>query len=298
MELKQIEFFVRVADLKSFTRAAVMLGVSQPALSRQVRLLETELRQTLLHRNGRGVELTAPGECFLVHGRQVLESARRATEAMETLRTDPSGRVIVGLPSRLARLLTAPLARAFRERFPHATLTIAEGLSAVLDEWLLLGRVEIAVLIDPSPGSDLDLEPLHSEELVLVGPRGGSGAPESIALREIGRYPLVLPRAPNSTRNALEAATGKLDTPLIISTEIDTLQGVLELVESRMGYGVMPIGAVRSAGGEARFRMTRIHSPSVHHHLFLATSKHGKHTRLATEVARLIRAQDLPRLLG
>lgn len=298
MDLKQIEFFVRVADLRSFTRASVMLGVSQSALSRQVRLLEVELRQTLLHRNGRGVELTAPGECFLMHGRQVLEAARRATDAMELLRTDPSGRVVLGLPSRIARLLTAPLLGAFLEKFPHATLTIAEGLSAVLDEWLMLGRVEIAVLIDPSPGADLELVPLHSEELVLVGPRGSAGGPEAIVLAEIARYPLILPRAPNPTRSALEAAANKIGTKLTISTEIDTLHGVLQLVENRMGYGVMPVGAVRSTGGAERFRMTRIHSPAVRHHLFLAMPRHGKHTRLAAEVAHLIQTLELQKILG
>jgi LysR family nitrogen assimilation transcriptional regulator len=72
MDLEQLEYFVRVADLKSFTRASIDIDVAQPALSRQVRQLEVELRQNLLVRNGRGVTLTEAGEIFLEHARGIL----------------------------------------------------------------------------------------------------------------------------------------------------------------------------------------------------------------------------------
>ena len=72
MDLKQIEYFVRVAELGSFTRAAVVLNIAQPALSRQVRLLEVELRQNLLVRNGRGAIPTEAGKVLLEHGRGIL----------------------------------------------------------------------------------------------------------------------------------------------------------------------------------------------------------------------------------
>ena len=82
MDLKQIEYFVRVAELGSFTRAAQVLGVAQPALSRQVRLLEVELRQNLLTRNGRGATPTEAGQVLLEHGRGILHQVERAKEDM------------------------------------------------------------------------------------------------------------------------------------------------------------------------------------------------------------------------
>ena len=102
MDLKQLEYFVRVAELGSFTRAAIELDVAQPALSRQVRLLEVELRQTLLVRNGRGAVATEAGKVLLEHGRGILHQVERAREDLGRLRGGLSGRVAVGLPSSSA----------------------------------------------------------------------------------------------------------------------------------------------------------------------------------------------------
>ena len=171
MNLIQIEYFLRVAELGSLTRASLVLGVSQPTLSRQIRALEVQLRHTLLHRNGRGVELTPAGQCLVEHAEAMLEAAARARAALDRVRNAPSGRVVVGLPSRIARVLTEPLLRAFKKQYPKASITVAEGLSTVLHEWLMMGRVEVALLFNPVHRAELELLPLYSEELVLVGPK-------------------------------------------------------------------------------------------------------------------------------
>ncbi|MDO8284058.1 MAG: LysR family transcriptional regulator, partial [Rhodoferax sp.] len=102
MDLKQLEYFVRVAELGSFTRAAIALDIAQPALSRQVRLLEVELRQTLLTRNGRGALPTEAGKLLLAHGRGILHQVERAKEELGRVRGSLAGRVAVGLPTSLA----------------------------------------------------------------------------------------------------------------------------------------------------------------------------------------------------
>ena len=146
MDLKQLEYFVRVAELGSFTRAAIELDVAQPALSRQVRLLEVELRQTLLLRNGRGATPTEAGKILMEHGRGILHQVQRAQDDLGRLRGGLSGRVALGLPSSVARVLAVPLTRAFREAAPEARMSISEGLSAGLQEGLATGRLDIAVL--------------------------------------------------------------------------------------------------------------------------------------------------------
>ena len=118
MDLKQLEYFVRVAELGSFTRAAIELDVAQPALSRQVRQLEVELRQTLLVRNGRGAVPTEAGKLLLDHGRGILHQVERAREDLGRLRGGLAGRVALGMPNSVARVLTVPLTRAFREALP------------------------------------------------------------------------------------------------------------------------------------------------------------------------------------
>lgn len=299
MDIEQIEYFVRVAELGSFTRASMVLGVSQPTLSRQVRALEAQVRHTLLHRNGRGVELTDAGQCLLVHGRAVLEAAARARAALEEIRTAPSGRVVVGLPSRIAQALTAPLVRTFRERYPKASITIAEGLSTVLHEWLVTGRVEVALLFNPAHRAELELRPLYAEDLVLVGPRfARSTQPRTISLAQLADYPLILPQMPHATRAVVAEAAEQAQVALDISVEVDTSQNILELIADRMGYGIMPPHAVRKAGGEARYRVSQIRNPVLRNQLYLATLRHRRHSQLADDLKKLIVGIDLPRLLG
>ena len=168
MDLKQLEYFVRVAELGSFTRAAIALDVAQPALSRQVRLLEVELRQSLLIRNGRGATPTEAGKLLLAHGRGILHQVERAREELGRVRGSLAGRVAIGLPPTLARVLTVPLTRAFRQQLPDAQLSISEGLSVVMQEWLLSGRLDIAVLYNAQPAAGIDIAPLLTEELALV----------------------------------------------------------------------------------------------------------------------------------
>src|SRR5512133_1174511 len=163
MDLKQLEYFVRVAELGSFTRAALALNIAQPALSRQVRLLEVELRQNLLIRNGRGALPTEAGQLLLAHGRGILHQVERAREELGRVRGALAGRVAVGLPPSVAKVLAVPLIREFRQRMPEGTLSISEGLSAAMQESLANGRLDIAILYNAPPSPDTELTPLLEE---------------------------------------------------------------------------------------------------------------------------------------
>jgi LysR family transcriptional regulator, nitrogen assimilation regulatory protein len=150
MDLKQLEYFVRVAELGSFTRAAHALNIAQPALSRQVRLLEVELRQTLLVRNGRGAVPTEAGRLLLEHGRGILHQVQRAQEDLGRVRGALAGRVAMGLPPTLARVLTVPLTRAFLQRLPKRICRSAKACPAP-QEGLINGRLDIALLYNAQP---------------------------------------------------------------------------------------------------------------------------------------------------
>ena len=129
-DLKQLDHFVRVTELGSFTKAAALLSVAQSALSHQVRALEVELKQSLLYRTGRGVTPTDAGKRLLGHARGILMQVDRARDELAETRGAPVGNVILGLPASIARVLTLPLLRSFRQSFPSASLGIVEGLSA------------------------------------------------------------------------------------------------------------------------------------------------------------------------
>ncbi|MCW5611330.1 MAG: LysR family transcriptional regulator [Rubrivivax sp.] len=234
MDLRQLATFVHVAELGSFTRAARVLQVAQPALSRQVRALEIELRQNLFARTGRGVTLTEAGQRLLAHGRGILQQVERAQQDLEDHRGAPVGHVALGLPPSVSRLVTAPLVEGFRERFPKATLTVVEGLSAYVLEWLALGRVDLAVVYQAPPDPAIELQPVAHEFLHLVGRRPGRRAPPigpPVTLAELTTLDLVIPSRPHSLRMLLETALATAGLKPRIAAEIESVPAMLELVE-------------------------------------------------------------------
>jgi LysR family nitrogen assimilation transcriptional regulator len=275
MDLKQLAYFVRVAELGSFTRAAMSLEVAQPALSRQVRQLEVELRQNLLVRNGRGATPTEAGKLLLEHGRGILHQVERAREELGRVRGALAGRVAIGLPPSLARVLTVPLTRAFRQQLPQASLSISEGLSVTMQEWLSTGRLDIAVLYNAQSAPEIDTIPLQDEELVLVQPRP-RGLPEdppplALALREVAALPLVIPSRPNAVRMQVEAAMANIGCRPQVALEIDGVSAILDLVAEGAGAALLSRNAVASSIRPSSYQMRPVDPPLLTR-LCLATS--------------------------
>jgi len=275
MDLKQLEYFVRVAELGSFTRAAIALDVAQPALSRQVRLREVELRQTLLVRNGRGATPTEAGKLLLEHGRGILHQVDRAREELGRVRGALAGRVAIGLPPSLAKVLAVPLTRAFRQRLPQASLSISEGLSATMQEWLVTGRLDVAVLYNAQPIPEIDIDPLGEEALWLVQPRP-PGLPEDppaapVPLREVAEMPLVIPSRPNAIRMQVETEMANVGCRPRVALEIDGVSAILELVADGAGAALLSRQAVASSIRPSAYRL-RPTDPPLRTRLSLATS--------------------------
>ena len=276
MDLKQLEYFVRVAESGSFTRASIALDVAQPALSRQVRLLEVELHQSLLVRNGRGATPTEAGKLLLAHGRGILHQVERAREELGRVRGSLAGRVAIGLPPTLARVLTVPLTRAFREQLPDARLSISEGLSTVMQEWLLNGRLDIAVLYNAQPANGIEMMSLLTEYLMLVQARPPGlledPPPPPIALHDVARLPLVIPSRPNAIRMHVEAEMAGIGCRPLIALEIDGVSAILDLVADDAGCAVLPRNAVASSIRPSAFTVRMISEPALRTRLSLVTS--------------------------
>lgn len=294
MDLKQIEYFVRVAELGSFTRASVMLDVAQPALSRQVRLLEVELRQNLLVRNGRGATPTEAGKLLLEHGRGILHQVERAREELGRVRGALAGRVAIGLPPSVAKVLTVPLTRAFRVQMPDAALAISEGLSAAMRESLTNGLLDIALLYNASAGADIDTTPLLEEDLFLVqrAPDAARVADDGAALplSALAQVPLVIPTRPNAIRMLVESELAALGLRPQISLEIDGVAAILDLVADGAGSAVLPMNAVTTSGKRDVFTTRPVGAPRLRSRLSLAVSAQRPATLTQQAMAELIRS--------
>jgi LysR family nitrogen assimilation transcriptional regulator len=276
MDLKQLAYFVRVAELGSFTKASQALDVAQPALSRQVRLLEVELRQNLLVRNGRGATPTEAGRLLLEHGRGILHQVERAREELGRVRGALAGRVAIGLPPSLARVLTVPLTRAFRLQLPEASLSISEGLSATMQEWLATGRLDIAVLYNARPAPEIEITPLRDEELLLVQKRPAGLAEEPPAppmpLAEVARLPLVIPSRPNAIRMHVETEMATIGCRPNVVLEIDGVSAILDLVADGAGAALLSRNAVDSSIRPSAYQTRPVCDPPLRTRLYLATS--------------------------
>lgn len=292
MDLKQLEYFVRVAELGSFTRAAIALDVAQPALSRQVRLLEVELRQTLLVRNGRGATPTEAGKLLLAHGRGILHQVERAREELGRVRGALAGRVAIGLPPSLARIMAVPLTRAFRQQLPQASLSISEGLSVNMQEWLQTGRIDVAVLYNAQPVPEIEVQPLLEEELWLIQSRPPGlhedPPPPPIPLRELAEVPLIIPSRPNAIRMLVESELANIGCRPVVALEIDGVPAILELVADGAGAAVLSRNAVASSSRPSAYRLRPI-TPTLHTRLSLAVSSQRPATLTQQQTLGLIR---------
>jgi LysR family transcriptional regulator, nitrogen assimilation regulatory protein len=289
MNLKHLESFVRVAELGSFSKAARVLDIAQPALSRQVRSLETDLRETLLLRNGRGVSLTDAGRRLFEHGVQILQRVSQAREDLGVQRDAAVGHVTIGLPPSFGRRLTLPLIEAFREHLPRARLTIVEGLSANIAEWIGSGRADLGLLYNPDAQPALEITPLKRERLCLVEAASrGRRAKGPLPLRELGGFPLILPERHQSIRRLLQTQANAAGVKLHVAWEVSSVSAIIDLVCARVGYAVLNASAVDASGRAKELAVRPIVEPEIVSVLFLAQPATKPATPLARRVARLI----------
>lgn len=290
MNLKQLEYFVHVAELGSFSKAALVLNIAQPALSRQVRLLETDLRVTLLMRNGRGVVLTEAGKRLFDHSVGILQLVTHVREDIQANRNEPAGRIVVGLPPSMGRLLTLPLVEGFRRTLPKARLAVVEGLSNYLSEWISTGRIDVGLLHNPEPQAALELTPVLDEPLGLVSPADRSaGKKTTVTFADLIRYPLIVPERSHAIRKLLETQAALAGHKLNVVLEMSSVHSILELVGAGYGHAVLSPTALAASGRPQAFRLRPLVAPRVTSPLCLAVSAHKPATPLGKQVFRLLR---------
>jgi LysR family nitrogen assimilation transcriptional regulator len=295
MTLDQLEAFVAVAEMGGYSRAAAALDRSQPTLSRLVRALEVEHRQAFFERNGRGVALTEAGRVLLAHGKGVLEQVDRTRQALEERRDSMVGKVVVGLPPTATRIAAAPLVLAFKRRFPTASISLVEGLSSVMQEWLLSGLVDLALVYESGESPLLRLLPLAEVPIVLIGRTIEPALHRGVGRADLRRLPLIMPRRPNAIRSAVEAACNRDGMRLEVAFEVDAIAAVLDLAFRGAGYAVLPEFSTRGEGETRRFATAPLR-PAMTASIALAVPTQRPLTRLGAATADLIESAVAPLL--
>ncbi|HBV90157.1 nitrogen assimilation transcriptional regulator NAC [Pantoea sp. B550] len=262
MNLRRLKYFVKIVDIGSLTQAAEVLHIAQPALSQQVATLENELDQQLLIRTKRGVTPTEAGKILYGHARTILRQCEQAQTAVINAGQVLSGQVSIGLaPGTAASSLTMPLLQTVRDQFPEILVYLHENSGSVLNEKVMNGQLDMAVLYDRAPTAGINSVPLMKEDLFLVGASDYPGA--SVDLADVAQMSLFLPRDYSAVRKRVDEAFSLRRLSARIIGEIESISTLTAAISSGMGVTVLPESAARALVGSTDAWMSRINSPSL-----------------------------------
>jgi LysR family transcriptional regulator, nitrogen assimilation regulatory protein len=245
MDLKQLEYFLKVCAATSLSDAAYSSGISQPALSRQIKLLEDELGVVLFERHSRGMVLSEAGLRLRPQAEALLREADRVRLDVASESTKPRGELRIGTPSSLRRFLVTPALVRFIEKYPDVRFHIHEGTSRSVRDTLMNGGIDLAIL-----SSQEDLEPFRtrrvaSETLFLIGPRKAHlSMDKPVSVTQLPSLPMVLTAPPNSLRTIVDRALQRLDLRVDAKIEVETLQMAMDLIDATGCFSVFPYCAI------------------------------------------------------
>lgn len=287
MEIHQLRYFSKVADLGSFTRAAAACFVAQPSLSQQIIKLEAELGTPLFERLTRRVILTEAGQRLRPIAEQIL---RLVDEARAQVDQDPgTGRVTVASPPTVVPYFLTGVLKAFSEAYPRAQVELVEDVTSLIVRKLHDCEVDLAILPLPLELTDFEVEPLFDEELFLLLPAGHRLEQRArISIDEIQEEPFILLNDAHClTGNALGFCQQKRFKP-IITSRVNQLATIQELVSLGQGVSLIPAMA-RQADTDPRRVYRSLAGDRPHRTIGLVRLAGRKPSHLAERFAALLR---------
>ena len=235
MDLRQLRYFIGVAERGGFGAAASALNVAQSALSRHIKELEYELGGALLTRTARGVAVTESGKVLLERGRWLLGMVDDIKAEVRTENREPSGTVRLGAPPSLGEVFYPALARLVVERFPRVQLELSEGLTELASDRLLRGQLDLAMVTAPQPNDHLDYETLVVEQLFLIGP------PRDPLLKRGKLTPAEFKKLP---RVVLPLSRTLFPPEIPSRLRVDSSTSMKRMVASGLGYALLPYSGI------------------------------------------------------
>ena len=292
MDTHRLKYFQRIAEVGSISRAAGLLGIAQPALSRQLQLLEEELGVALFRRTRRGVELTDAGERLRASTAAPLRQLELAVQYAGSPLARLERNMLLGLLETTVDVLAAPLINSLITVFPNAVFSVTVGSTDQLVDAMLKGAVDVA-LINPVPDERVFYRKMLIEDLVLVGgPQSLLEATHAVPFIDVVALPLVIPRSPAGIGHALENAALRTKVNMSYRTTSDSLQVTKTLIEAGLVYGILPLSACRREVDDGRLRFAPIREPALTQQLGVAaTSQLDLPRELTVKLGNTIREE-------
>jgi len=245
MEIAQLRTLVHVAELGSLSKAADRMRIAQPALSRQVRMLEEELGVRLFVRHGRGMVLTEQGREVLTHTMRIMAGLEEIRARTSDASAPLAGQIAIGLPPTVADIISVPLVAAFGKAHPKVVLRLVSAYTGYLLDWLHRGEIDLAILYDPRPTRSVRSRPLLLENLFLIGPaEAGFSTVRAIPFKELDGKRLLLPSVRHGLRTIVERCAVEAGITLDVAVEADSYATLKDLVRHGHGWTILPLAPI------------------------------------------------------
>lgn len=292
MEIRQLRYFMTVAELKSFSRASSTAHIAQPALSRQIRKLEEELGVPLFDRDGRGVTLNPAGQEFYSRISTLMQDLHQVKADVQASRKVPLGEVTLAVPQQLGSRFIANVVTKFRAQYSRAKLKVVDGWSSQICEWLEFGRVDVGIVCDPKDRGELRSQQVFLEELYLVGAVGDPlVSQKDCPFDNIASLPLIMPDRPSRLRDRVEAEALKRDMNITVDVELDSIGAIKELVRCGHGYSIMSFTAVSQEIERGELAAARIVQPFISRPVVIAISPKASVSLLSKKLIELLNSE-------
>ena len=274
MNSDDLGLFAKVAGSGSISRAALELGADQSTVSRRIGLLEAELGVRLFHRSGRGVTLTERGRQLQGYAQSMAQTLAEAEKAMRNSAELGPARLCIAAQPTIARILFGSLGKALKQRFPLTQVCFVEGLASQILPRLGDGSVDLAILYLPEHRGALQFDLLLSEEIHLVTPADYPLQGRSIAVRDLGEIPLILPSTHHGLRVLVESLAARYGFSANIALECDgSISITKRLVLEGCGCTVLPSAAVIEEVAAGRLKSYRLVQPEIRRDVAIAWPK-------------------------
>ncbi len=287
MDIRQLTTVVTVAEVGSVTRAARLLHVVQPAISRQIRLLEEEMGVPLFERTRHGMVPTKAGQILVERARRALSELERARAEIRPDLDHVAGIATVGILESVVDLVVQPLVAVVSERFPDIDLRILMGVSGHLQQWLDDGDVDMSLLYNLTSTASVAAMPLLSERLWAVAPPDAGLRPaEPIPWSQVFEHPMVLPVPGHGLRILIDQAISDFDATPRITMESNSMHIQKKLVLAGCGWTVLPAVGIAADVAAGTFSGAPLVEPKVTRKVVLGLRRSTQSARAVQAVSR------------
>lgn len=240
MNLHLLRIFATVVEQKSFSRAAEVLAVSQPAVSKAVRELESQLDVVLLDRGGRQFNVSEPGKVLYEYARGIFAMERAAVDAVQSFYSMERGTLTIGASTTIATYWLPPLIARFNQAHPGIRIRVKSGNTQHVAQWLIDCEVDVALVEGPVEDERLESRPWRDERMLLVVPPGSPLSTRAFSAKALRGVTWIVREPGSGSREVVERTLAELGVEVQRSLEVGSNEAILQSVAAGLGLGMVP----------------------------------------------------------